>query len=337
MSGNVLSGTQKRQSLSQSSFRVGPHLVKPALALAPLHEVTDSAFRRFMRGLGGVGLTVSEMVSCEALIRGARKAEKMLEGDGGRPFAVQIVGSRPAAMAEAAVIAEQSGADIIDINMGCPASNVTAGRAGSALLRDAGLAEACLKTVVKAVEIPVTVKMRVGWDEAQKQRGDYLDILRMFEAGGVAAVTLHPRTRSQQFGGDADWNLISSAVGLGLGYPIIGNGDVLTPEDAERMYTETGCGGVMIGRGALHNPYIFKSILDASFCASNDHRVDTAIKFFEIVIEACDQKEALHKIKKFCGYFTKGIARSSYFRQKLNILQEPADILKELYAMRIRD
>jgi nifR3 family TIM-barrel protein len=316
--------------LSQSSLRIGSLLVKPALALAPLHEITDQAFRTFMRGVGGLGLTVSEMVSCEALIRRAHKAEKMLAGDGGHPFAVQLVGSRPEAMAEAAAIAQASGADAIDINMGCPASNVTGGLAGSALLKDIKLAESCVKSVVAAARVPVSVKMRVGWDERQKGRGDYLVFLKMFESNGIAAVTLHPRTRSQQFAGSADWTCIAKAAELGLRYPIIGNGDVLTREDAERMALETGCSGVMVGRGALYNPFLFRQIADEGFCVSHIKRIGITIGFFEIVMKLHDERDALHKIKKITGYFTKGIPGASRLRQKLNDLHEPADILKAL-------
>ena len=307
--------------------------MKPALALAPLHEITDQAFRAFIREIGGVGLTVSEMVSCEALIRKASKAEKMLAGDGGRPFAVQIVGARPEAMAEAAVIAEQSGADIVDVNMGCPASNVTSGLAGSALLRDIKLAESCIGSIIKAVKTPVTVKTRIGWDDSQKQRGDYLDFLRMFENNGVAAVTIHPRTRSQQYTGKADWGFIARAVELGVKYPIIGNGDVITPEDAERMVVETGCHGVMIGRGAMYNPFIFRQITDKTAYVPHHERVESAIRFFEIVMKFYSERDALHKIKKFSGYFTKGVPGASILRQKLNSLRDPMDILNELKVM----
>jgi nifR3 family TIM-barrel protein len=304
--------------------------IEPALALAPLHEITDSTFRAFFRRIGGLGLTVSEMVSCEALTRKARIAEKMLAGDGGRPFAIQIVGSRPEAMARAASIAEESGADIVDINMGCPASNITSGLAGSALLRDIKLAESCVRSVVGAVKVPVTVKTRIGWDDAQKLRQDYIGFLQMFEANGIAAITIHPRTRSQQFSGKSDWSHIGKAVRLGLRCPIIGNGDVLTPEDAQRMADETGCSGVMIGRGAMFNPFIFRQIADESFIATDNKRIEAAMMFFEFVMSQHDAKEALHKVKKFSGYFTKGIPGASSLRRKLSAIADPACILDEL-------
>jgi len=319
--------------LSQSSFCIGSFTVKPALALAPLHEVTDAAFRTFMREMGGIGMTFSEMVSSEALIRKAQKAEKMLGGDGGSPFAVQIVGARPDAMAEAAQMARAAGADIIDINMGCPASKVTGGGAGSALLRDIKLAESIAVAVIKVAKAPVTVKTRIGWDDSQKGRGEYLDFLRMFDEIGISAVTLHPRTRAQQYTGTADWGCIARAVDSGFGYPIIGNGDVLNAADAEKMVAETGCQGVMIGRGAMYNPFIFKQITDKGLVVSPKMRIDAAIRFFEIVIRLNSERDSLHKIKKFSGYFTKGVPGASSLRQKLNTFQVPADILAELKTL----
>jgi tRNA-dihydrouridine synthase B len=319
--------------LSKSSISAGRVPIEPALALAPLHEITDSTFRAFIRKIGGLGLTVSEMVSSEALVRKARKAELMLAGDGGRPFAIQIAGSRPDAMAMAASIAEESGADLVDINMGCPASNVTSGLAGSALLRDIKLAESCVRSVVGAVKVPVTVKTRIGWDEAQRQREDFLDFLRMFEANGIAAATIHPRTRSQHFSGKADWGIIEKAVCAGPKFPIIGNGDVLTPGDAQRMADETGCAGVMIGRGALYNPFIFRQIVEESFIATDNMRIEAAIAFSEFAMQRLGAKESLHKLKKFGGFFTKGIPGASSFRRKLNAIPDSISLLGELRAL----
>jgi len=318
---------------SQSFFCIGPIQISPALVLAPLHEVTDRAFRTFMREMGGLGLTVSEMVSSEALIRKAAKAEKMLERDGGHPFAVQIVGARPDVMAEAALIASEGGADVIDINMGCPASNVTSGLAGSAMLRDIRLAESVAVAVIKSAKAPVTVKMRVGWDESQKGRGEYLDFLRMFDAVGVSAVTIHPRTRAQQYSGAADWACIARAVEKGFGYPIIGNGDVLNAADADRMVAETGCRGVMAGRGAMYNPFMFRQIIDRAFTVAPKMRIEAAIRFFEILMRLNDERDALHKIKKFSGYFTKGIPGAASLRQRLNSIHTAADILEELRTL----
>jgi tRNA-dihydrouridine synthase len=175
--------------------------------------------------------------------------------------------------------------------------------------------------------------MRIGWDDRQKERAEYLNFLKMFEDLGIAAVTIHPRTRSQQYSGSADWSYIKRAVQLGMKYPIIGNGDVKTPQDAERMVAETGCDGVMIGRGILYNPFLFRQIADDSLPPSNYARIAATIRYFEIVLKLNDERDALHKIKKFTGLFTKGIQGASALRQKLNALNDPKDILKELETM----
>lgn len=315
-------------------FFIGPVKVEPALVLAPLHEITDLAFRRMIREIGGVGLTVSEMISAEALWRRARKAREMMASEGERPFAIQLAGYIPEHLAECARLCEESGADLVDLNMGCPASNVTSGGAGSALLRDFRLAERCVRAMVGAVRIPVTVKMRVGWDIAQKDRGDYLDFLRMYADAGVQAVTIHPRTRSQQYLGHSDWSLIARAVDLGLPFPIIGNGDVNRPDEAHQMARETGCAGVMIGRGAMYNPYLFNQILDPDLEVSPDMRIDATLRFFRLTLESGDEREALHKIKKIGAWFTKGLPGGAKFRHRLNERNDPAALIEDIEALR---
>jgi tRNA-dihydrouridine synthase B len=315
-------------------FSIGPIQIQPPLVMAPLHEITDQPFRRMIRSVGGVGLTVSEMISCEALIRHARKAERMMAGEGEHPYAMQLSGSIPEHLAEAARMAEAAGADLVDLNMGCPASNVTSGGAGSALLKDIRLAESCVKAMVKAVTIPVTVKMRAGWDHSQKEKGEYLDFLRMFEAVGVQGLAIHPRTRTQQYEGEADWSLIARAVEVGTAFPIIGNGDVNTPEDALRMFRETGCAGVMIGRAALTNPWIFRQILEPDLKVSENQRIDLCISFFGMLLELLEGREALHKMKKIGSWFTKGIKGGVAFRQKLQQCHDHETIIAELAALK---
>jgi nifR3 family TIM-barrel protein len=313
-----------------SSFSIGSIVVQPPLVMAPLHEITDQPFRRMIRQLGGVGLTVSEMISSEALIRHARKAERMMAADGEHPFAMQLAGSDPEHLAQAAVLAQAAGADIVDLNMGCPASNVTKGGAGSALLRDIRLAEACVKTISRAITVPFTVKMRAGWDNSQKEKADYLDFLRMFEAHGVKALAIHPRTRAQQYEGHADWSLIARAVDAGMNFPIIGNGDVNTPADAVRMVEETGCAGVMIGRAALTNPWIFKQILEPGLEVTEGQRIDLCISFFHMLLDLLEPREALHKMKKIGSWFTKGIPGGVNFRQNLHECNDHEVILQKL-------
>nr|WP_320131650.1 tRNA dihydrouridine synthase DusB [uncultured Holophaga sp.] len=315
-------------------FFIGPVEVKPALVLAPLHEITDLPFRRMIREIGGVGLTVSEMISAEALWRQARKAREMMAAEGERPFAIQLAGYIPEHLAECAQMCEASGADLVDLNMGCPASNVTSGGAGSALLRDFRLAERCVDAMVKAVKIPVTVKMRVGWDAAQKERGEYLDFIRMYHDRGAQAVTIHPRTRAQQYQGHSDWSLIARAVELGLPFPIVGNGDVNTAEEAHQMVRETGCAGVMIGRGAMYNPFLFRQILDPALVVTSDMRIDATLRFFRLTLESGDEREALHKIKKIGAWFTKGLPGGAKFRHKLNERNDPESLIQDIEALR---
>jgi nifR3 family TIM-barrel protein len=308
--------------------------IQPPLVMAPLHEITDQPFRRMIRRVGGVGLTVSEMISSEALIRHARKAEAMMAGAGEHPFTMQLSGAVPGHLAEAARLAEAAGADLVDLNMGCPASNVTSGGAGSALLKDIRAAEACVTAMVKAVKVPVTVKMRAGWDSSQKERADYLDFLRMFEAAGVRALAIHPRTRSQQYTGSADWSLIARAVDAGTAFPIIGNGDVNTPADALRMFRETGCAGVMIGRAALTNPWIFRQILEPDLVVTELQRIELCISFFRMLQELLEPREALHKMKKIGAWFTKGLPNGAAFRQNLHLCDDPDLIFAALERLK---
>ena len=315
-------------------FRIDTLEIQPPLIMAPLHEITDQPFRRMIRQVGGVGLTVSEMISSEALIRHARKAERMMAGEGEHPYAMQLAGCIPEHLAEAAVLAQAAGADLVDLNMGCPASNVTKGGAGSALLKDIRLAESCVKAMVKAVSIPVTVKMRAGWDQSQKSREEYLDFLHMFDAVGVKALAIHPRTRAQHYEGEADWALIARAVEAKVSFPIIGNGDVNTPEDAQRMFRETGCAGVMIGRAALTNPWIFRQILEPELVVTEGERIELCITFFRLLLDLLEPREALHKMKKIGSWFTKGIRGGVAFRQNLQQLNDHEAIIEALQALR---
>jgi tRNA-dihydrouridine synthase len=188
--------------------------------------------------------------------------------------------------------------------------------------------------MVKAVKVPVTVKMRAGWDASQKDRGEFLDFLRMFEAAGVQALAIHPRTRAQQYEGSADWGIIARAVDAGTAYPIIGNGDVNAPADAFRMVEETGCAAVMIGRGALYNPFLFRQILDPDFLVTTEMRIDATLRLFQILLDLLEPREALHKIKKIGSWFTKGVRGGVQFRQNLHACNDPELLLAQLEALR---
>src|SRR5688572_9063639 len=224
-------------------LRYGPVPIDPPLVLAPMAGVTDRDFRLIVRRIGGVGLVSMEFVSSKAIVNGNRRtAELMHFCDEERPLGIQIYGSDAATMAEAARLVEEMGADVCDINMGCPANKVLKGCAGAALMGDLDLAESIVSSVRKAISIPLTVKFRLGLDSC---RQNYLDLGRMCEANGAAAVALHARTARQMFSGEADWSHIAE-LKAALGIPVIGNGDVSTPDDALRMLRTTGCDGVMI-------------------------------------------------------------------------------------------
>ena len=236
-------------------MQIGSVTLAGRLALAPMAGVTDRAFRQICRE-HGAALTVTEMVSTKALCYQDRKTPRLLAlGEDEHPAAAQVFGHEPETMAEGAKIARAvSGCDIIDINMGCPAPKIVNNGDGSALMRDPALAARVIEAVVKAVDVPVTVKFRKGWDEKSV---NCVEFARMAEAAGAAAITIHGRTRAQQYSGKADWDAIR-AVKQAVSIPVFANGDVAEPADAVRILEYTGADAVMIGRGALGDPWIFE-------------------------------------------------------------------------------
>src|SRR5215470_6026398 len=238
-------------------YRVGDLKISPNLTLAPMAGVTDSIFRRLVLSLGGCGLVSSEMTNAASVSPKARNSHHLLDYlPQERPIAMQLSGNDPDLVAEAAQVVERLGPDIIDINCGCPSPKVTGGGHGSALLRDLPKMEQLLKAVKAAVQIPVTLKFRSGWDE---QSLNYLDTARMAESVGVAALALHARTRQQAYSGSADWQHIAE-VKRAVSIPVIGNGDAKEAADALGRLRESGADCVMIGRGAMANPWIFMQI-----------------------------------------------------------------------------
>jgi len=236
---------------------IGPIKIEPPLSLAPMAGQTNHAFRVLCREIGDCGLVCSELISSDAIHYKSAKTFRMFDwSEAEHPFAVQLFGSDPAVMAEAARIVVDHGADIVDINMGCWVPKVAKRGAGAALLRDVCTATAVVEAVANAVSAPVTVKIRSGWDSANPTA---IEFARAAEKAGVKAIAIHARFAEQGFSGSADWSMIRR-VKEAVTIPVFGNGDVSTPEDAERMFRETGCDGVMIGRGALGNPWIFQQI-----------------------------------------------------------------------------
>ncbi|HVN80798.1 MAG TPA: tRNA-dihydrouridine synthase family protein, partial [Terriglobia bacterium] len=232
-------------------MRIRNLVINPATVLSPMAGLTDSVFRRLIKRLGGCGLVMTEFTSAEGLTRNSVKGRRMLfYHDEERPITAQLFGSDPPRLMEATQMVEDLGFDAVDLNLGCPAKKVVKACGGSALLRDLKLLAELLKAIRSATSMPFTVKIRAGWSD---QEIVALEVGKLAEDLGVDAITLHPRTRLQGFTGKADWHLIGE-LKAHLKIPVIGNGDILTPEDGFRMIGETKCDGVMIGRGALSNP-----------------------------------------------------------------------------------
>jgi nifR3 family TIM-barrel protein len=229
------------------------HVTVGDLVLAPMAGITDSPFRRIARRCGA-GFVFSELVSAEGILRKNRKALDLLTFTGEeRPIGIQLFGRNPAALAEAAKLAEELGPDLIDINMGCCAPKVCSNGSGAALLMDPALAGAIASEVVKSVSLPVSAKIRIGWDDSSK---NYMDVIRRLEDAGLAFISVHGRTRSQKYSGSADWNIIEE-IARSASVPVIGNGDICTHDAAMERLRTSGCRAVMIGRGAMGNPWIF--------------------------------------------------------------------------------
>jgi len=310
-------------------FTLGPVKVQPPLFLAPMAGVTDRDFRLIVRRIGGVGVVAMEFVSSRAIVGGHPKVgDLMYFSSEERPLSIQIYGADVDTMARAAEVVQELGADICDINMGCPANKVLKGCAGAALMADLPLAEKMIAEVEKRLDIPLTVKFRIG---LRDQETTYLELGRICEANGVAAVALHARSAKQMFRGEADWSTIAR-LKQEVSIPVIGNGDINEPDDALRMLSETGCNGVMIGRAATRNPWIFRQIevrLSAGELQepSLEERRQLILGHFHMVAERENERFALHKLRKFTGWYTHGLPHGRKLRQKINQLPDVKSFL----------
>jgi nifR3 family TIM-barrel protein len=309
-------------------LQIGPLRIAPPLVLAPMAGITDHVYRLMLRRIGGVGLVTMEFISSEAITRGnARQLRKLVFSDEERPLSIQIYGSDPERMAAAADIVEELRPDVCDINMGCPANKVLRGCAGAALMGDLPLARAIVREVKSRLTIPLTVKFRLGLDHG---RINFLDLGRMCEDEGVAAVAMHARTARQMYTGHADRGRIAE-LKRHISIPVVGNGDVATPADALALLAETGCDGVMIGRATMKNPWIFRQIADRMAGrpareATLEERRDLMLAHFEAIESAAhDPKEALHKLRTMTGWYTNGLPHGRALRIRISELLTPAD------------
>ena len=316
---------------------IGGVTVPGLLGLAPMAGVADAAFRAVCRG-EGAAYTVSEMVSAKALMLQDQKSRKLLERRPvDAPFAVQLFGSDPETMAEAAKKAQDlSGCEIIDINMGCPVGKVVRNGEGSALMRDPALAGRIMEAVVRASPVPVTVKLRKGWDKGSVNAPE---LAKLAEQCGVAAVCVHGRTRTQLYSGKADWQSIR-AVKEAVSIPVLANGDVFEPEDVPRILRATGADMVMIGRGAMGNPWIFSRGLAALEgrevppMPGARERADMAERQFRMALTFKGEKIACLEARKHVCWYLRGVPRAAWAKERISRAETAADVEKVLELIR---
>lgn len=288
--------------------------------LSPLAGFTNLAFRRVCREQGGLGLATTDLVSARGLVEGSPKSLQLIEScPEDRPFAVQIFGGDPIVMRDAAQLLEARGVDSIDINMGCPVNRIVSGGAGSAMLCRPNETNELVRTVVEAVKIPVTVKMRLGWDDTQITAPQFA---REFEQLGVAAIAIHGRTRAQGFTGTVSLDGIRKVVEAVEKIPVIGNGDIRTIADAERMFRETGCPAISIGRGALANPWIFRQLVEWETTGtwsppgSFDDRLELLKRQFGYFEEQQGTDRGIRLFRKMAHWYLKAMRVSSELRNE---------------------
>ena len=306
------------------------------LFVAPMAGVTDTVFRRLIRRQGGCGLIVTEFTSSHGIAcstnprKPTRSMRYLAFTEDEHPISAQLFGSNPEVMARAAAVCQEQGFDLVDINFGCPVNKVVRCNGGSGLLRDLPLVEQILKAVRAAITIPLTIKIRSGWDE-----NDIVAVRvgRMAEENGVDAITLHPRTRKQGYSGHSDWRHIAE-LKAAVKIPVVGNGDIVTPEDAVRMVGETGCDAVMVGRAALSNPWIFQQIAQYAETGSyrtpgqqDRHRMIRT--YFSMLVEH-GAPDMVGRMKQFATYFTHGVRDGAQLRSRIHHSKDASEIVAQV-------
>jgi len=316
-------------------FKIGDLELENRVVAAPLAGITDRAFRIILKSMG-CGLVFSEMVSDMGLLYNSSKSRQIADpGSDIGPVAVQIFGSNPEVMAQAAQMVETMGAAVIDINMGCPTPKIVRNGEGAALMLDPERSREIIRSVVAAVKVPVSIKMRKGWDD---EHCNYLQMGEIAVSEGVKAITLHPRTRLQFFSGQADWQAIATLKHQ-VPVPVIGSGDISKAEDAVRMIDETGCDAIMIGRAALGNPFIIRetvALLEHGrkiAALSSTEKINIDIRHLDLAIQNKGESTAVREMRKHISWYTKGMPAAARLRDRINhavTRQEMMDILESL-------